>query len=325
MPSFLKIFFAFCVIFFCVACHTEFDPDKTAVFTQKSSLPIGRASASSFVYEQEAFVLCGRDSDGRLLHDFWQYNANFNEWRALPDLPFKARVKAVAEVVDGYAYVGLGFNGKVYVDTAYLRDWWRYDISTASWMRCADFPSINSDVCVSFVNETDIYVMFGFYNGFTGDVYKYATTTDTWSHCTTANAYERAGAVGCTNGERFFAGTGYNTTNMNDWWEFYPETEQWIRRADLIGRGRVFASAVAVEQRMFVIGGRYFGGSLTTGLLYNDLLEYDVVLDAWSLKGYLPGGGRENMITFSINGQGYFGLGEDSNGFILNDLYCWSD
>ena len=308
-----------------VGCDTLSEPTEPVVFVPKQSLPTGRASASSFVADGKAYVLCGRSSTDKALRDFWMYHPATDTWTELDTVPFSGRVKAIAEVVNGFAYVGLGFNGRVYADSAYLRDFWRYNLQTTTWIRCADFPSRNSDVAVSFVYGSEIYVAFGFYDGFTRDVYVYDTQTDVWTHCDDASAFMRAGAVSCSNGENYFAGTGYNTRSMNDWWEFFPESHTWIRRADIPTAGRMFAVSVAVNQRIFVLGGRHFGGTLTTGRLFDDLLEYDIAADKWLLRGRLPRGGRENMVAFSIDGTGYIGLGEDTNGTILNDFYSWHD
>jgi len=313
------------VAFLTVGCEGLPEPEEPVVFVQKQSLPVGRASASAFVADGKAYVLCGRTATDKALRDFWTYNSVNDQWTQLDTVPFSGRVKAIAEVVDGSAYVGLGFNGHVYVDSTYLRDFWRYNLQTTTWTRCADFPSHNSDVAVSFVYGKLIYVVFGFFDSFTSDVYVYDTQTDVWTRCADSSAYARAGASGCSDGERCFVGTGYHTRSLNDWWEFSPETTTWRQCADIPDSGRMFSVAIAVSHRVFLLGGRHFGGTLTTGFLFDDLLEYDITADKWLLRGHLPQGARENMIAFSINGQGYFGLGEDANGTILNDFYTWHD
>lgn len=308
-----------------VGCEGLPEPTEPVTFVKKRSLLTGRASATAFVVDDKAYVLGGRLAHDKAPRDFWMYNPLTDSWTELDSVPFSGRVKAISAVVDGMAYVGLGFNGRVYADSAYLRDFWRYDVQTNTWDSCADFPSRNSNVAVSFVSGKRIFVAFGFFDGFTRDVYAYDTQTDQWTHCDDALANGRAGAVACSNGKRYFAGTGYNTSSMNDWWEFNPDSAMWIQRSSIPNGGRMFASAIAVNERIFLLGGRRFGGTLTTGFLFDDLLEYDVAADKWLLRGRFPQGGRENMISFSIKGQGYFGLGEDINGKICNDFYTWHD
>ena len=136
------------------------------------------------------------------IRDFWMYNPLTDKWTELDSVPFTGRVKAISEVVDGSAYVGLGYNGHVYVDSAYRRDFWRYDLQTTTWTRCADFPSHNADVAASFVFGKRIFVAFGFFDGFTHDVYVYDTQTDKWTRCDDSSAYGRAGAVAVGEWER---------------------------------------------------------------------------------------------------------------------------
>lgn len=301
------------------------EPENPVTFTACSSLPRGRASAAAAVLDGKAYVLCGRTGvkTTGYLNDFWQYDPQTDTWTELARLPFKARVKAVAASCDGKLYAGLGFNGRVYVDSCYLRDWWCYDPVTATWERKADFPTRKTDGAVSFVAGKCIYVGLGFFDGFSSDTYKYDTETGEWTKCGDGKIYARMAATGCSVGSRCFAGTGFNTYNLNDWWEFVPKTEEWHKKSSLPGRGRVLATSTAVNNCIYVIGGRFFGGTETREEFYDGLMEYDVNSDTWRLRGYLPNGGRENAISFCIDGKGYFGLGADKNGAVLNDLYSW--
>lgn len=306
-------------------CNGFEEPKIPMQFTPKAALPIGRASATSFVVKDNAYVTCGRDENGVYLNDLWRYDAQADTWTQLNDVPFKGRVKAVAQVINNQVYIGLGFNGHVYQDSCYLRDFWKYTPDTDTWERCADFPSKNSNVAISFAHGYYFYTACGFFSYFTSEVHKYDTNSDTWTKCDHAYFPARGGATGCSDGTHCFAGTGYNTTSMNDWWEYLPLSNKWRRLADIPGKGREFAASQMLNGRVFVLGGRYFGGSLTTGFLFDDMLEYDIARNKWLLVGHLPQGGRENMVTFTISGKGYFGLGEDANGKILNDIYSWND
>jgi hypothetical protein len=59
--------------------------------------------------------------------------------------------------------------------------------------------------------------------------------------------------------------------------------------------------------------GRYWNGSLNGGGLLSDVLRYDPLIDHWSRCGDFPGGGRQNMVVFSLNGKGYVIGGEDDH------------
>lgn len=79
---------------------------------------------------------------------------------------------------------------------------------------------------------------------------------------------------------------------------------------------------MSIGNRYFVATGRHFAGNLTGGHLKDDVVEYDAGKNVWYLRGVLPGGGRENAISFVINGKGYIGFGENDEG-VLNDLWSF--
>lgn len=306
---------------FLSAC-SQTEPENPLCFVQCASIPVARTSATAFVLNGEAYVFGGR-ANGSYLNDFWKYSPASDTWTQLPDVPFHARVKATAQVVDGKAYCGIGFNGKIYTDSCYLRDWWCYDAASATWQQLTDYPENNTDAAVSFSMGNMVYVCYGFYNGFKRSVFSYDTATDEWASMPDADTYMLAGGVGCSDGIRCFAGTGYRTEMINKWYEFFPETGKWQSCRKMPDKGRVFASALAVNSRFFVMGGRYFGGTETREIFYDDLMEYDAAADQWLLRGYLPQGGRENMVAFSIAGKGYFGLGNNKENEIFGDLYSF--
>ena len=304
--------------------------DESAVLNPKnfstcSPIPVARASASVFVLDDFAFVLAGRDASFTYLKDMWKYDTHRDEWQQLPDVPFKGRAKGVAGVVNGKAYFGLGFNGQAYNDTSYLRDFWMFDPNAESWTRKADFPNNRSGVAASFVDGVYLYVLFGFYDYFSTDVYRYNTATERWEEMMWGDLTSRVGAVACSACNRFFVGTGYNTGNLNDWYEYLPLSNEWMKRKSMPDKGRVFGSAIAVDEKIFVLGGRLFGGTETRQHFYDCIYEYDINKNSWTKDSKLPAGGRENLISFTLNNVVYFGLGQNEKGEILNDMYRWEE
>ena len=53
-------------------CNGFEEPKIPMQFTPKAALPIGRASATSFVVKDNAYVTCGRDKNGVYLNDLWR-------------------------------------------------------------------------------------------------------------------------------------------------------------------------------------------------------------------------------------------------------------
>jgi len=301
-------------------------PYPTIEFQQEASMPDnGRSSAVGFAILDKGYVALGkRTSNSNYLNDCWEFSPDSNKWTKKSDFPGVARVKAVAAVVNGKAYVGLGFaEVAVYQNTGYLNDFWMFDPVTNSWTRKKDYPSKSTDACVSFVYKNNIYVGSG-YDGHDAkaDFWKYDPESDSWTQLADFKGESRFGSVVCTNGKKVFFGGGFRSSCENDWWEFFPESDSWSQVKGMSDNGRVNGVALSVNDRFFVATGRFFAGNLTGGQVKSDILEYDAIRNVWYKRGNIPNGNRENAISFIINGTAYIGFGENDQ-TVLNDLWSF--
>jgi len=320
------------------SCSSPADsPYEPITFVSKSVMsPVGRASAVAFVIDGYGYVALGRtavrSSDlypTSAINDCWQYNPTLNSWTQKASFPGIPRVNSIAEVVKGKAYVGLGYDLSKGVYTGgNLFDMWMYDSVNDTWTKKASLDSLKSTAtnsCVSFVFDDVIYVGFGYDGeGFTKEFWKYNPEPGdgTWTKLNNFPSYGRTGAVLCSNNEHFFCGTGFNTYNQSDWWEYYPISDTWKQLKTMPDMGRENATALCVNNRFFVATGRNFGGNLSGGYLKSDIMEYDASNNVWYKRGVLPGEDRENAISFSINGKGYIGFGNSTEN-VLNDLWSF--
>lgn len=119
-----------------------------------------------------------------------------------------------------------------------------------------------------------------------------------------------------------YYGLGYNTHNLTQWYEVDLPTDTWKRIRSLPGKGREFAACAASNEHVYVFGGRYFGGDMTGGEVFETYMRYSPAKDQWEWCGTMPCGRAENQIAFSIGSKVYFGLGEDEKGHVMNQLYC---
>jgi N-acetylneuraminic acid mutarotase len=303
-------------------------PYSDIIFQKKSSPPThGRASAVAFVINDKGYVALGRDASGKTLRDCWMYDPTNDSWSEMAPYPDSARVKAIAAVVNNEVYVGLGFepekgNG-INNAPGMLKSFWMYSPKANNWTKKADFPDNATDACVSFVWNNEIYVGAGFDGlGFTRSFWKYNPLSDSWSKLNEFSGEARAGATACGDSVHVFFGTGYQTTNKNDWWEYFPQTDSWNKKNSIPDNGRENAVSLTIKGRYFVSTGRHFGGNYTGGKLNSDILEYDSDKDLWYKRGNIPASGRENAISFTINGKGYIGFGENDN-TVLNDFWSF--
>jgi N-acetylneuraminic acid mutarotase len=328
--KYLKIltYFFLILVGVLVSCNDNPDnPYKKIVFKQLASFPPGgRASAVSFSINEKGFVALGRTEQfGHPVNDVWEYNPENDTWTQKNNFPGKARVRATAAVVDGKAYVGLGFNPNegLFQPGAYLSDWWMYDPTTDQWKQKSFYPGLGRISNFSFVYKGLIYIGSG-YEGlvFTNEFYSYNPGNDTWRKLKSIPSEARSGPVACTDGNKIFFGTGFDIFDLNDWWEYFPETDEWIKRRNMPDSGRENAVALNVNRRLFVSTGRNFGGEHTGGHLKSDIIEYNPAKNRWHKRGNLPAKGRENAISFVIGNKGYIGLGDDDYE-LMNDLWCF--
>jgi N-acetylneuraminic acid mutarotase len=323
-----KIFTGLFVLSLLVACDGAADsPYSAIIFQPQHTMSLtGRSSAVGFAIDGKGYVALGRIGVRYgALKDCWEFNPDSDTWTQKANFPGVARVKATAVVSTGLAYVGLGFDPTYgyYNAKGHPKDFWSFDPKLNTWTQKADFPNEYTDACISFAYKNTIYVGFGF-NGtyFTSELWKYKPAENTWSKLTSFPGDGRVGAVCCTNGEHVYFGTGYATLSFNDWWEYFPDTNSWKQLKAIPDKGRENGVSLCVNDRFFVSTGRYFHGMITGGNIKSDILEYNPGLNVWYERGNIPNGNRENAVSFTINGKGYIGFGENDS-VVLNDFWSF--
>ena len=329
------------IILLSFGCNSPADsPYEPITFVSKSVMsPVGRASAVAFVIDDYGYVALGRTAvrssaqyPTSALNDCWQYNPIDNVWTQKASFPGIPRVNSIAEVVNGKAYVGLGFDISKGVYTGgNLTDFWMYDPANnnGTWTKQASLDSLKTtatNACVSFVFDNCIYIGFGYDGvGFTTEFWKFNPEQGehgTWIRLNDFSSFARTGAVVCVNTNHIYCGTGFNTYNLSDWWEYFPITDTWKQLKTIPDVGRENATSLCINDRFFVATGRNFGGNLSGGYFKTDIMEYDATNDVWYKRGNLPGDGRENAVSFSINGKGYIGFGGNDTQ-VFNDFWSF--
>ena len=299
-------------------------PDVHVVTRECAAMPVGRATACACSLNGKGYVFAGREG-GRYKNDLWQYDPVTDSWTDLGASPMKPRVNATIAAANGKLYAGLGYAGYgVYRDSTYLQDWWEYTPETGEWRRLADYPNQNTVGPYSTTVGDVIYSLYGMGWGFTQDVCLYHTTDNTWSQLP-INAERARYAAGCCGAMLdgvYYFGTGYRTYNETQWFSADLATDKWHRCASIPGKGREVSACAASKNYVYLFGGRYFGGDMSGGEIFDTYMRYLPSKDQWEWCGKMPCGRAENQIAFSINGKVYFGLGENEKGEAINKLYC---
>lgn len=303
---------------------TDNTPSVALQIKPCATMPAPRASAAACTLDGKGYVFSGRDANGTYLNDLWQYDPKTDTWKQLSSCPGKARVKAVMTAYDGALYIGLGFSGeKVYVDSCYLRDVWRYTPADDQWTRLNDCPYSNTIGGVSCIEEGRMYVLYSTGWSQSKDIIYYDLATNQWGDIPDTGKRPGAcfGATGAPFSGRFFFSTGLTWENTKQWYEVDIPHDRWMARASYPGKGRELCASCATTDYIYLFGGRFFAGEHTGGEVFGEILRYCVDTDQWEHCGNMPSGRSENMIAFCIDNIVYFGLGEDETGTLHNTLY----
>ena len=185
----------------------------------------------------------------------------------------------------------------------------------------SNFPGSARLHATGFAIGTKGYVGLGRdNNNLLADFWEYNSLADTWTKLSDFPGGVRAIAVSLVINGKAYVISGFSSfsvsSNHKDVWEFNPQNNSWIQKADFQGTARSSASR-------FVIGNKgYFG----TGTDENDFWEYNPFNDSWIQKKDFPGTSRGEALGFSIENMGYLGCGSSfANGTMTlhKDLYSY--
>lgn len=293
-----------CIVFLVVCASCNQNNTQNITFTPCTPMPEQRASAAVATHNDLAYIYGGRaQTRTEIKGDFWQYNPQNDSWKKLKQPPLKARTGAVAIATDSLIYIGLGFNGHVYDDSSYLRDWWQYNPSTEEWKQLQSYPTHETAAPSAFLHEDNIYVAFGSYDISTNKLYRYDITQNIWSEINAGSCAKLVETVATSINGKSFAGTN------RYWYEFNHITNLWERRGDYKKDGNWLSSTLLQHNgHIYILGGREWTATASK----SSIIRYDVLSDTWHFIGHLPkDAGKENAIGFTINGVAYYGLGEE--------------
>lgn len=303
------------------SCHKDIELPLITM-DECAPMPEAIAAGSCFAHNNSVYLFGGRNKAGIYSNQLWEYNTLSDQWTSLGRTPMAARVSSSACVIDDCAYIGLGFAGALYRDTNYLRDFWKYDLITQKWKRLADFPANTTVKNCLIKGDGCIYALYGFYRQFTQDIYRYDIELDKWEKMDVhapLSIPRAMDVVGTSCQGRHFVGTGFNHGSLRFWAEWYPDQQKLVPRKYILGPGRNATNCCATDEYIYLVGGRHYGDTLTTGFFYGSIQRYDPEKNVWEYVGNMPYE-AENMVVASVNGQIFVGMGETPEGNIQN---CW--
>ena len=321
----MKIKYLILFLFFvCVACERYEEGDVELLHTESWDVEFSLATGNSVVYNDTLYVLFGREEGGSAVEPSTKFRyaamddlVNFKE----EDLPIGPRVNAVAIVVGGKLYAGLGFCGRVYGANAYLQDWWEYDFVLRRWLRLADFPTKDVVAPIVWADEGYIYTLYGSNEGPSGVVYRYDIEENRWEiYAETTEPWARYRALAGVVDGKLYCGGVSTFDSKQYWWRYDWRNNEWSECERVPKLARFFASSVTIGDFIYVLGGRFWGGTETREHFYETIIFYDTRSDEWNTLGRMEQA-AENMISFEYKGDLYWGLGQRRDGSFVRKIY----
>ncbi len=139
-----------------------------------------------------------------------------------------------------------------------------------------------------------------------------------WVSKSSVPRYGRHEAVSFVlDGKGYFGlGRQYDGTNLKDFWQYNPDTDEWKKIQDFPGGALFSATSFVIGNKGYVCLGQNGTTSVKT------LWEYDPVYDQWNQRANFPSNGRYGAGSFVIDNVAYVGCGSES-GIYHNDLYSY--
>lgn len=220
----------------------------------------------------------------------------------------------------GYAGCGTDDAGTFYADM------WEFDPATNSWTQKADFGGGVRYLGTSFNINDKGYAGLGIAGSYDWrtDFWEFDPIANTWTRKNDFAGGPRYTAIGFSIGNFGYIGTGnyrispaYPANYLNDFWQYEPTQDTWLRKADVPEQGRTNAFGFALGSKGYIGGGFYYYDTRK-----KDFYEYDPAYNRWTRKQDLPGTERYGAVCFTIGENGYVTTGWNYSG--LNDLWQYN-
>ncbi len=248
-----------------------------------------------------------------MAQDTWVQKASFGGGERYATFHFSIGVKG---------YVGTGADN---ANTPYA-DFWEFDPATNVWTQKANFGPGVRMYGIGFSVGDKGYAGTGVVASYNWrqDMWAYDPAINSWTQVSDFAGGLRGTLIAFSIGNKAYVGSGeyrsspwVSSTYCNDFYEYSPATDSWVRKADIPTQGRAHGPvAVAIGNKGYVgLGCYYYDNRL------NDWWEYDPSLDNWNQKASIPTVGRVQSMALSIGNKAYVGLGTGEGNRMLNDLW----
>jgi N-acetylneuraminic acid mutarotase len=251
-----------------------------------------------------------------LFEDWWEFDPSTNAWTQKADYMGGICYHAAGFTIGNYGYVG---TGRISVSGSVLvKDFFRYDPTTNTWIQLTDFPGSGRRGAVAFAIGDYGYMGTGTSSS---DFYRYNPANDSWIQIASVPGGSRMSAVGFSIGGYGYCGTGYSYTqgwSSSEFYKYNPTLNQWTQIQD-VGIDPLGGPTITrMESCGFELNGKGYvltGDNISSGTNYKDMYELNPSTETWTKIEDFPGTARRYLSAIALNGYGYAGLGTNGTNF----------
>lgn len=313
-----------------------YNPDEIEITTEtdeniwllKNGFGSAVVGAVSFTIDSLGYVGLGKIGT-TYFGNFWRYDPTRASWSQIstfsaPSEYGTPRDGAVAFVLKGKAYVGLGENIKGRLD-----DFYEFNPKTNSWKEVITqdglrFPGKRSGA-VAFAIGNFAYVGTGKagINSIVGDFYKFSIVEHEGGRYPWDLAggipVPRENAIAMVIGDRAYVGTGLseNGVPLGDFYEYIPQNDSWGTIADFPGEPRYDAFAFSIWKDYLSRGEGYVGGGRNDNGVLSNVFVYIPELNQWRERAEFLGGPNYGAVGFSVKYQRFNESFKTEKGYVI--------
>ena len=251
----------------------EYDPTNN-IWTQKADYPVIRASTTSFVIDDIAYVGTGHDytiiETNRAYrrnptNDFYAYNPVMNQWDSIAPIP-TAITGAIGLSIGSKGYVIGGADTLECLSTIY-----EYDAVTNRWTTKTPLPTTHCAGAGNTINGK-AYIGMGY-----GEpaFYEFDPTNNTVNTLQSYPGNPMGDLISFMHENEIYFGFGMDTdkllgTYSQDYWKFNPIEKKWFQVSLLRDKVSAKENLDFSEAVSFKVGEKVFIGSGQVSVIFED-------------------------------------------------------
>lgn len=294
----------------CIAFSLSLQAQNT--WEQQDSCPFkGRYSATTFTINGKGYIMGGTDNRN-YLKDLWQYDT-VTGWTRKADYPNTHTNSAVAFVIGGKAYVGMGDR---------KNELWEYDPELNVWNTKSKMPNGGRFFGAAFSFNEKGYIACGIDSTemANGEVWEYDPIFNTWSMH--GGLPDTKTPVVFTINNKAYIGL---IEKINGGMNHLKSFNLFVRDSDLITLSLPDQGEFSTLEWSAFVGGYGFIGYMgISGYSINDVWQYSPDINEW--KRQTPFSGRQRLYTssFTAGNSCYIFNGLTFGDSVLSDLWQYT-